>query len=144
MPINALMILDGVASTPSGNLASCAATRAAATRLVNTGTVPGHFKLRGLTTKYIFRKALEGILPKEIIWRGKQGYSLPVKNLLRNQFKDYMTTLLHESPLIREDFELAFVDQLIAEHLNMQHNHNHVLWGLMNIAIWHRRFFPNG
>ena len=108
------------------------------------GTVPGHFKLRGLTTKYIFRKALEGILPKEIIWRGKQGYSLPVKNLLRNQFKDYMTTLLHESPLIREDFELAFVDQLIAEHLNMQHNHNHVLWGLMNIAIWHRRYFPHG
>lgn len=108
------------------------------------GTVPGHLKLRGLTTKYIFRLALEGILPKEIIWRGKQGYSLPVKNLLRTQLKDFMVTLLHDSPLIREDFSLPFVDELIAEHLAMTHNHNHVLWGLMNIAIWHRRFFPNG
>jgi asparagine synthase (glutamine-hydrolysing) len=108
------------------------------------GTVPGNQKLRGMTTKYIFRKALEGILPKEIVWRGKQGYSLPVKNLLRTQLKDFMVALLHESPLIRADFDVAFVDRLIDEHLSMKQNHNHVLWGLMNIAIWHRRFFKNG
>lgn len=108
------------------------------------GTVPGNQKLRGMTTKYIFRKTLEGILPKEIVWRGKQGYSLPVKNLLRTQLKDFMVALLHESPLIREDFDVAFVDRLIDEHLSMKQNHNHVLWGLMNIAIWHRRFFRNG
>ena len=114
-------------------------------RLVEyVGTIPGNQKLHGMTTKYIFRKALEGILPKEIIWRGKQGYSLPVKNLLRTQLKDFMVALLHESPLIREDFDVAFVDRLIAEHLSMKQNHNHVLWGLMNIAIWHRRFFRNG
>ena len=114
-------------------------------RLVEyVGTIPGNRKLRGLTTKYIFRKALEGILPKEIIWRGKQGYSLPVKNLLRTQLKDFMVALLHESPLIREDFDVAFVDRLIEEHLSLKQNHNHVLWGLMNIAIWHRRFFRSG
>jgi len=114
-------------------------------RLVEyAGTIPGSQKLRGMTTKYIFRKALEGILPKEIVWRGKQGYSLPVKNLLRTQLKDFMITLLHESPLIRQDFDVRFVDTLIDEHLSMKQNHNHVLWGLMNIAIWHRRFFPNG
>ena len=72
------------------------------------------------------------------------GYSLPVKNLLRTQLKDFMVALLHESPLIREDFDVAFVDRLIDEHLSMKQNHNHVLWGLMNIAIWHRRFFRNG
>lgn len=105
------------------------------------GTVPGHWKLRGLTTKYIFRKALDGILPKDIVWRGKQGYSLPVKNLLRTQLKDYMIDLLHTSPLIQQDFDMPYIDRLIAEHLSMKQNHNHVLWGLMNIAIWHRRFF---
>ncbi len=110
-------------------------------RLVEyVGSIPGDWKLRGMTTKYIFRKALDGILPEKIVWRGKQGYSLPVKNLLRTQLKDYMVELLHESPLIREDFDVAFVDRLIEEHLAMKQNHNHVLWGLMNIAIWHRRF----
>lgn len=106
-------------------------------------TVPGHLKLHGFTTKYIFRKALEGILPKDIVYRGKQGYSLPVKNLLRTQLKDYMIRLLHESPLIRQDFNMAYIDRLIDEHLSMKQNHNHVLWGLMNIAIWHNRFFES-
>lgn len=110
-------------------------------RLVEyVGSIPGDMKLHGTTTKYIFRKALDGILPENIVWRGKQGYSLPVKNLLRTQLKDYMVDLLHTSPLIKEDFETAFIDQLIDEHLSMKQNHNHVLWGLMNIAIWHRRF----
>ncbi|MBQ7252553.1 MAG: asparagine synthase (glutamine-hydrolyzing) [Kiritimatiellae bacterium] len=107
------------------------------------GTVPGSWKLKGLTTKYIFRKALDGILPKNIVWRGKQGYSLPVKNLLRTQLKDYMIELLHEEPLVKEDFDAAYIDRLIDEHLSMKQNHNHVLWGLMNIAIWHRRFFTS-
>lgn len=104
-------------------------------------TVPGNLKLKGSTTKYIFRKALEGILPKNIVYRGKQGYSLPVKNLLRDQLKDTMIELLHESPILKECMDLGYVDTLIEEHLSMKHNHNHVLWGMMNIAIWHNRFF---
>ena len=104
-------------------------------------TVHGDLKLKGNQTKYIFRKALEGILPDKIVYRGKQGYSLPVKNLLRTQLKDYMVELLHESPIIRESMNMEYVDTLIAEHLSMKHNHNHVLWGMMNIAIWYNRFF---
>jgi asparagine synthase (glutamine-hydrolysing) len=105
------------------------------------GTVQGNLKLRGSQTKYIFRKALEGILPESIVYRGKQGYSLPVKSLLRGGLKPYMERLLHESPIIRECMNPEYVDQLISEHLAMKHNHNHVLWGMMNIAIWHNRFF---
>jgi asparagine synthase (glutamine-hydrolysing) len=104
-------------------------------------TVPGHWKLDGFQTKAIFRKALHGILPENIIYRGKQGYSLPVKHLLRDQLKDYMIKLLNETSVIRENMNMPFVNQLIQEHLAMKHNHNHVLWGLMNTAIWHRKFF---
>ncbi len=106
-------------------------------------TVPGNWKLKGFQTKAIFRKALEGMLPHEIVYRGKQGYSLPVKHLLRGQLRDRLTTLLNESPVIRENMNLDFVNRLIREHVAMTHNHNHVLWGLMHTAIWHRRFFEN-
>jgi len=105
--------------------------------------VPGSLKLKGMQTKHIFRKALEDYLPRHIVYRGKQGYSLPVKNLLRTQLKDYMETLLHESPVIRENMNPAYVEQLIDEHVSMKHNHNHVLWGMINIAIWHRKFLEN-
>ena len=104
-------------------------------------SVHGNLKLKGLETKHIFRKALEGILPEKIIYRGKQGYSLPIKNLLRDQLKEYMIGLLNESPIIRENMDGAYIRRLIDEHLGLKHNHNHVLWGLMNVAIWHNRFF---
>ena len=94
-----------------------------------------------MTTKHIFRAALEGLLPREIVYRGKQGYSLPVKNLLRGQLKDYMVERLHDSNIIRENMQMEYVDTLIQEHCSMRQNHNHILWALLNLAVWHERFF---
>jgi asparagine synthase (glutamine-hydrolysing) len=104
-------------------------------------SLPGDWKLKGLKTKYIFRSALKGLLPDTIVNRGKQGYSLPVKHLLRGDMKDYMVALLNDSPVIKENMHLGYVNLLIKEHCDMVHNHNHVLWALINIAIWHNRFF---
>ena len=51
-----------------------------------------------------------------------------------------MRALLDTSPLIREHFNSAGVNMLIDEHTRRVRNHNHVLWALMNAALWHRRF----
>ncbi len=104
-------------------------------------SLPGDWKLKGMTTKYIFRAALEGLLPDKIVHRGKQGYSLPVKQLLRGDLKQYMVELLNDSSVIRDNMDVAYINRLIKEHCAMKHNHNHVLWALINIAIWHNRFF---
>jgi len=103
-------------------------------------SLPGNWKLKRMRTKHVFRSALEGILPDNIVNRGKQGYSLPVKTLLRHQLKDFMIDLLNGSDIVRSNFNVDFVNVLIDEHLNMVHNHNHVLWGLINVAAWQRRF----
>jgi asparagine synthase (glutamine-hydrolysing) len=104
-------------------------------------SLPGNWKLKGLRTKHIFRSALAGLLPDNIVNRGKQGYSLPVKHLLRGDMKAYMVALLNDSAVIRENMHLDYVNRLIKEHCDMVHNHNHVLWALINVAIWHNRFF---
>jgi len=103
--------------------------------------LPGDWKLKGMNTKHVFRSALEGILPDKIVHRGKQGYSLPVKHLLRGRLKNYMVDLLNDSGIIAENMDRAYVNRLIDEHSRMVQNHNHVLWGLINVAIWHNRFF---
>lgn len=95
------------------------------------------WKLSGLTTKAIFRTAFKGILPEDILWREKQGYSFPSKNWLRDELHDYLTDRLNSSPLIREHFNLDYVNLLIGQHVSRSHNHNHVLWGLLNLAVWH-------
>ena len=102
--------------------------------------IPSRLKFSGLRTRAIYRRAMTGILPPRVLARGKQGYSLPLKNWLRGELREYMTALLGSSPLIREHFNPAGVDGLIDEHVRRVRNHNHVLWALMNAALWHRRF----
>ena len=102
--------------------------------------IPSRYKFPGIRTKAIYRKAMKGILPDFILERGKQGYSLPIKNWLREDLRDYMITLLNESQVIRQHLNVPFVNELIQQHLRRSHNHNHVLWALINLALWHRRF----
>jgi asparagine synthase (glutamine-hydrolysing) len=103
-------------------------------------TIPGDFKLKGFTTKAIFRSAMKGILPDAILRRGKQGYSLPIKNWLRQELREYMTELLTSSPLMKQAFNLTYIQRLISEHQEYRANHNHILWALINLAVWHRMF----
>ena len=102
--------------------------------------IPSDTRFPGIRTKAIYRKAMAGLLPPFILERGKQGYSLPLKTWLRGELRDYMTTLLNGSPLLREHMNLPYINQLIDEHQRHVKNHNHVLWALMNVALWHRRY----
>ncbi len=103
-------------------------------------SIPGDLKLEGFTTKSVLRSAMRGILPPSIVGREKQGYSFPIKNWLRHELRTYMTDLLEGSPLIRDAFDRRVVARLVEEHLAFRANHNHVLWALVNLAVWHRLF----
>ncbi|GIW54484.1 MAG: hypothetical protein KatS3mg082_0888 [Nitrospiraceae bacterium] len=106
-------------------------------------TIPADLKLEGFTTKSIFRSAMNGILPDQIRTRGKQGYSLPIKNWLRQELREYMTDLLSSSPLMKEAFNFTYIRQLIDEHQAYRANHNHILWALINLAVWHKLFLED-
>ena len=95
--------------------------------------------LPGLTNKILYH--LEGLLPEQIVWRGKQGYSLPVKNWLREGLKEPLIAVLNESPVIQEYMNRSYIDQLIREHMARTHNHNHILWALLNLGLWYKKFF---
>ena len=103
-------------------------------------TIPPELKFPGFRTRAIYRRALRGVLPPRILTRGKQGYSLPLKQWFRNELKDYTIRLLNGSEGIRAYFDRDGVNWMIGEHLARRANHNHTLWALVNFALWHRRF----
>jgi asparagine synthase (glutamine-hydrolysing) len=106
-------------------------------------TIPESLKFPGFRTRAIYRRALRGVLPPRILARGKQGYSLPLKQWLRHELKDYTIRLLNGSEAIRAYFDRDGVNWTIAEHLARRANHNHTLWALINVALWHRRFIES-
>jgi asparagine synthase (glutamine-hydrolysing) len=103
-------------------------------------SIPPSLKFPGFRTRAIYRQALEGVLPPKILQRGKQGYSLPLKQWLRHELRDYMVQLLRGSEVVRAHLDGPGVDALIGEHLARRANHNHTLWALINLTLWHRRF----
>jgi len=103
--------------------------------------LPENMKLRGLTTKYILRKAMKNRLPKEILTRRKMGFPVPVGAWLRNKFSHVVDEyVLSPRALERGVFEPGFVRELVARH-NAGENHSERLWALINFEIWQRRFF---
>ena len=50
--------------------------------------IPAELKLKGIETKYIFKKAMEGIVPNEILYREKQGFGVPINEWINSQLKD--------------------------------------------------------
>jgi len=102
--------------------------------------LPVSMKVRGFTTKHILRRAMEKVLPKEIINRRKMGFPVPVGAWLRGEFgyvlDDYV---LGERTRAREIFDNSYVDELVARH-KAGEDHSERLWALINFEIWQRRF----
>lgn len=102
-----------------------------------TGTIPSRLKLQGKNTKYLLKKAMGAILPREILNRGKEGFSIPIKNWLKGDLKTLMLDVLHPEKVKNEGFFNAdYIEQLKNEHLSGKENHSHRLWALMVFEIW--------
>jgi asparagine synthase (glutamine-hydrolysing) len=105
--------------------------------------IPAHLKIRGISnTKYIYKKVLEDVIPKEILYnRPKLGHSVPMKNWLRDNTKlqEWMVEILsNESLNKRELFHRHIIRKLVEEHVTKRHNHSHRLWGLLVLELWLR------
>jgi asparagine synthase (glutamine-hydrolysing) len=102
-----------------------------------TATLPSRLKMKGNDTKYILKKAMKNILPPEILTRGKEGFSIPIKNWLRTDLKSLMLDILHPDRIRQQGFfDPNYVQQLTDEHLAGKENHSHRLWALMVFGIW--------
>jgi asparagine synthase (glutamine-hydrolysing) len=103
--------------------------------------IPSALKLHRGTRKWILRQAFEGRLPPEILQRGKEGFSMPMKNWLNNEWNPLMHELLSADNLARDGlFDARYVTLLMREHEERTRNHSHLLWGLMVFQLWRDRF----
>jgi asparagine synthase (glutamine-hydrolysing) len=103
--------------------------------------IPSDLKMKGFETKYIFKKAMEGIVPQEILYREKQGFGVPIEEWINNQLRARMhETLLERRTLERGYFEKSYIQTLLDEHAKRRRDHSHALWILWMLELWHRQF----
>ena len=85
--------------------------------------LPSDYKFRHGQTKYILKKALEPLLPKEIIYRRKKGFGVPIGKWFHQQQLAF--TNGHFSPLNPE-----FINRKLAEHTQQRVDQRAFLWNL--------------
>jgi asparagine synthase (glutamine-hydrolysing) len=100
------------------------------------------WKMRGQTQKYIFRKLAERVgVPKEVLYRKKQGFALPLVHWMRNELKDLILTILLEPrTLQRGYFNPRGVRRLLDEHFQCRRDHSARIWRFLIFELWHRNF----
>jgi asparagine synthase (glutamine-hydrolysing) len=104
-------------------------------------SIPASLKLKGGVRKWILKKAFAGKLPREILQRGKEGFSMPMKNWLNHEWNSLMHELLSAQSLARDGvFDACYVETLMREHESRTRNHSHLLWALMVFQLWRDRF----
>jgi len=102
-------------------------------------SIPGELKVRGLTLKALFRSAIRGMIPREILRRGKQGFMVPIASWLNKELKPIVNELLSESAIDKRGyFHSAAVRRLIEEHESGRRNCADQLFALLVLELWHR------
>jgi len=104
-------------------------------------SMPSSLKIRQGQRKWILKRALDRLLPAEILRRPKEGFSIPMKQWLKQDLRPLMEELLSPDSIRRRGlFEAAEVRRRIAEHVAGTQNHAHTLFCLMVFERWARAF----
>jgi asparagine synthase (glutamine-hydrolysing) len=104
--------------------------------------MPSSLKLKGNTGKYIFKKSLEPVLPREILTRRKQGFGVPVAEWFREDLKEAAAAvLLQNDPMgVLNAKEIA---DLWSKHQSGLRDFSTPLWTLLMFRLWQENYFKN-
>jgi len=99
------------------------------------------WKLRGRQLKYILLKLAERVgVPREALYRKKQGFALPLVHWMRHELKDMLMVLIEPRTLDRGYFAADGVRKVINDHLLHGRTNTGPIWRLLMFELWHRNF----
>jgi asparagine synthase (glutamine-hydrolysing) len=110
--------------------------------------VKPEWKLKGKwrpVTKYIFREAMRGMLPQEVLQQPKAGFAAPVDYWLANDLRPVVDEMLSESQIRgRGLFRPEAVRRYIDEHRRGAEDWSMQIWQLLTLETWMRLFIDGG
>jgi asparagine synthase (glutamine-hydrolysing) len=104
-------------------------------------SIPPSLKVSGNTTKVLLKKVAARHIPRECVYRPKEGFSIPIKHWLKTTLRPLMDELLGEQTIRDQGlFVWETIAKLKQEHLQGKENHSHQLWALIMFQAWHHKW----
>ena len=99
------------------------------------------YKLKGLTTKYVLKRAVRGLLPNDIIHRRKAGFMLPVAVWLTRDMRDTVEDFCSTAAVSKTGlFDAGFVRRILDEHFQHRRDHRKHIYPLLCLMAWLRDY----
>jgi len=151
-PLNRLLYVDLKTFLPCLNLITTDKTSMAANLEVRvpflnrkmiefTARMPPELKLHGFKRKYILKRALEKLLPHDVVWRKKAGFGAPIRSWLRGPLRPLVDQLLSDDTVRRRGlFRPDEVRRIIDANLSGRQDYNLQVFQLLTLELWQRQF----
>ena len=106
--------------------------------------IPPNLKIKGFESKWILKKAMEEYLPRDVIYRSKVGFGMPIRDWFKNELKDWLyDTLSQEKLQSRGIFNPTAVENLINLNTIGTIDASYSLLSIVCVEIWCQRFLDN-
>jgi asparagine synthase (glutamine-hydrolysing) len=103
--------------------------------------LPVEYKLNGMKSKFLLKKAAEALLPKEILKRPKKGFGMPVAEWLKRSLNPVLHDMLNSDTLKKQGiFNHQYVSKLIEAHEQNRVSYHKELWTLLIFQLWFHNF----
>jgi asparagine synthase (glutamine-hydrolysing) len=107
-------------------------------------TVPDRLRLRGAVGKYILKRAVENMLPREIVYRKKMGFPTPLRQWLMEPEADTLFAQLRDRDgLLAPYIDFTYLNGLLSRHKSGREDATDRIWRLLNLQLWGKIFITN-
>ena len=98
-------------------------------------------KIKGSSGKHVLKRALEKVLPADLLHRPKRGFGAPIREWFRGASGEELGALIMNSSLSqRKLFDYKFIQRLLDEHQRGARDWSFHLWALLNVSLWYDRW----
>lgn len=99
--------------------------------------IPTNLKTADGTTKYVLRKAAEGIVPDHVLNRKKLGFPVPIRHWLKDEMNDWAKKIIRESDTDHL-LNKTYILNLLEEHCQGKADHSRKIWTVLMFMVWHQ------
>jgi len=101
-------------------------------------------KINGRNCKVLLKKAMEGVIPNDLIYRKKAGFGAPIRSWVKHDLREMIEDLLSERQIRnRGFFDPAYVTNLIGRNRSGQEDFNYLIYFLLSFELWCRQFMDS-
>ncbi len=101
-------------------------------------------KMKNFQTKYLLKKLMDGKLPRDIIYRPKKGFGVPLAKWFKKELKPLLLDLLSQERIDKEGlFNYPYVEKLLNDHFEGKKDNRKLIWALAVFEMWREKWLKN-